>query len=57
MRPMIILIVTGALGTIPKRSERLGNKRTSEDPPNYSIDMLGQNIERNPGELRGRAVT
>ena len=41
MKVTVILIVTGALGTIPKRFGkeigRLGNKRTSEDHPDYNI--------------------
>ena len=30
----------------------LGNKRTSEDHPNYSIIYIGQNTKKSPGDLR-----
>ena len=35
----------------------LGNKRTSEDHPNYSIVEIGQNTTKSPGDLRRFAVT
>ena len=58
---MVIPIVIGALGTIPKgwikESRRVGNRRTSRDPPNYSIIEIGQNTEKHPGNLMGLAVT
>ena len=57
----VILIATGALGTIPKRigkgTGRLGNKRTSEDRPDNSIDKIGQNTEKSPGELKRLVVS
>ena len=33
------------------------NKRTSGDHPNYSINKIGQNTEKSPGDLRRLAVT
>ena len=35
----------------------LGNKRTSEDHPNYCIIENGQNTEKSHGDLRRLAVT
>ena len=35
----------------------LGNKRTSEDHPNYSIIEIGQNTEKSLGDLRRLTVT
>ena len=35
----------------------LGNKRTSADPPNYSIVEIAQNTKKSPGDLRRLAVT
>ena len=37
--------------------EKLGNKRTNKDHPNHSIAKIGQNTEKNPGDLRRRTVT
>ena len=42
---------------IGTRTEVLGNKGMSEDHPNYSIIMIGQNTEENPGDLKKLAVT
>ena len=42
---------------IDTRTGGLGNKRTSEDQPNYSIVEIGQNTEKSPGDLRRLAVT
>ena len=42
---------------INKGTERLGNKRTSGDHPNYYIIENGQNPEKSPGDLRRLAVT
>ena len=39
-------------GRIIKGTEGLGNKRTSEDNPNNYIIEIGQNTEKNPGDLR-----
>ena len=36
---------------------RLGNKRTRREYPNYSIDEIGQNTEKNPIDLSRQAVT
>ena len=38
-------------------SEGLGNKGTDEDHPNYSMVEIGQDDEKNPGDLRRLAVT
>ena len=35
----------------------VGKKTTSGDNPNYGIITIGQNTERNPGDLRRLAVT
>ena len=35
----------------------LKNKRTSEDPPNYSIIEIDQNTDKSSGDLRRFAVT
>ena len=37
-------------------TEGLRNKRTSEDPPNYSIIEIDQNTEKSPGDSRKLAV-
>ena len=37
--------------------KELGNKKTSEDHPNYCIVEIGQNTEESPGDLRRFAVT
>ena len=42
------------IGTV---SEGFGNKKTSEDHPNYIIIKIGQNNEKNPEDLRRLAVT
>ena len=34
-----------------------GNKRTSEDYPDYSIIKIGQDTEKSPGDVRRLAVT
>ena len=43
---IIIIIIAG-----------FGNKKTSEDHPNYGIIKIGQNTEEGPGDLRRFAVT
>ena len=57
----IIPVVIGALGTAIKvigtGNGRLGDKRTSGDPPNYGIADFGQNTEKSPGGPRRLAVT
>ena len=35
----------------------LGNKRTSEDYPNYTIIKISQNTEKSPGNLKRFAVS
>ena len=42
---------------IGKGTERLGNKRTSGNHPDYSIVKIDQNTEMGPGDLRRLAVT
>ena len=48
---MVIPVVIGALGTISKGLvkglEKLKNKNTSGDHPDYSIIKVGQNTEKN----------
>ena len=41
----------------PQRLRRVRNRTTSRDYPNYSIVKIGQNTEKNPGDLRRLAVT
>ena len=42
---------------ISTRTGGFGNKRTSWDRPIYCIIEIGQNIEKNPGDLSRPAVT
>ena len=42
---------------IGKKTERLGNKRTKGDHPDYSIIKLKQNTEKSPGDLRRLVVS
>ena len=42
---------------IDTETRRFGNKRMSEDHPNYSIIKIGQNTVENPGDLRRFAVS
>ena len=42
---------------IRKETEKLGNKRTSRDHPDYSIINIGQYTEKSPGDLRRLDVT
>ena len=42
---------------IGTRTGGLGNKRTSRDRPNYSINEISQNTEKSPGDLGRLAVT
>ena len=42
---------------IDKKTEELGNKRTSGNHANYSMVEIGQNTEKSPGDLRRLAVT
>ena len=42
---------------ISTRNEKLGNKRTSGDHPNYYIIENSQNTEKSPGDLRRLVVT
>ena len=45
MKVTVIPIIIEALGTI---LGRLGNQRTSEDHPDYSIIKIDQNSEKSP---------
>ena len=42
---------------IIKGTGGFGNKRTSEDHPNYYIIAIGQNTEKSPGDLWILTVT
>ena len=57
----LILIIIGALGTVPKGLEKrlrgIGNQRKNQYHPDYSIAEIGQNTEKCPGNLRKLAVT
>ena len=46
-------IISCVLGTIPngKGTGRRVNKRTSGDPPDYSIIKISKNTEKSPGGL------
>ena len=61
MRVTIILVVIGALGTVPQRLgkgvRRAGNWGTNWDDLNYSIVKIGKNCETSPGDLRRLAGT
>ena len=54
MKLTVISIVIGALGTVTNgsRTGGLGNNGTSIDHPNYNIIEIGQNTEKNPGDLK-----
>ena len=56
----MILIIIRALGTGFKaweRGLRVGNRRTNQDYPDYSIVKIGQNTQESPGDLKRLAVT
>ena len=58
MKVMVIPIVFGALGTIPKGLLKgLKNLTNNEDHPNYSIIKIGQNTGKSPEDLGRLAVT
>ena len=42
---------------VDKGTDRLGNKRTSEDHPNNNFIKIGQNTEKSPGDSRRFSVT
>ena len=61
----VMPVIICALGTFTKRFvqglEKFGNKRTSRDHPNYSIEEIGKNTENNLEDLqslrfRGKAI-
>ena len=55
MKATFIPFVIGALGII-KGTAELGSKRMSGEHSNYCIIEIGQNTEKNPGDLRKLAV-
>ena len=61
MKLTSIVIIIGALGTVTKGLLKgtggLVNKRRSGDHPNYCIIKIGQNTEKDPGDLRWIAAT
>ena len=57
MKVMVISLVIGTLGTIPKRLVKGMELLEITDYPNYSIIKIGKNTEKSPGDLRGLAVT
>ena len=60
MKVAIILIIIDAFRTVTKvllkGLENLEIEGWLETPPNYCIIEIGQNTEKNPGDLRGLAV-
>ena len=42
---------------VDKGTRRHRNQRTSRDHPDYRIINIGQNTEKNPGDLKRLAVT
>ena len=61
MQVTVILIITGVQRTVRKgfvkRLEKLENRKTSPDHPNYSITQISQNTEKSSGDLIGFPVT
>ena len=57
MKMTIIPIVICVFRRIGTETGGPGNKRTSEDHPNYSIVEIGQNTKKSPGNLRRLVVT
>ena len=51
MKVMYIPILIDALSTFTKGTGGHGNKRKSGDNPNNCIFEIGQNTEKNPGDL------
>ena len=60
MRVTVILVVIGALRTVPKDVQkstgRVGNLRMIQDYPDYGIVEIDKNTEKSPGDLRRLAV-
>ena len=56
----VIPVVICMYGTVSKEfgngTGGFGNKRISEEHPNYSIVEIGQNTKKSPGDLRRLAV-
>ena len=53
MKLTVILIITGALGTVPKRFVNgLEDLEMNWNYPEYSIIKIGQNTEKSTGDLR-----
>ena len=42
---------------VGKETEKVRNKRTKQNRPNYSITKISQNTEKNSGDLRRLAFT
>ena len=57
MKVKIIPIVIGDFCTVTKGLLKGLNKRTSRDHPKYCIIEIGQNTEKNSGDLRRLAST
>ena len=59
MKVMMIPIVFGALGTIPKELVKglEDLKMRSTDHPDYSIIKIGKYTKKSPGDLRRLVVT
>ena len=53
MKVTIIPIVISVLGTVTKKIDIIGNKRTSGN----NLIEIGQNTEKSPGDLRRLVVT
>ena len=58
---MVILVVIGALGTVPdgsgEKTEGVGKQRKTRDYPDNSIVEIGKNTEKSPVDLRRLAFT
>ena len=57
MKVMIIPIVIGALGTVIKKLEELGNNRSNGDNLNYCFIEIDQNTKKSPGDLKKLFIT
>ena len=61
MRMMVIPILVGTLGTVPKwfrnTTGGTGDQRENRDHTDHSIVKIDENTEKSPGDLRRLAVT
>ena len=57
MKVKVMPILIGVLDTVTEGTERIRNKNTSRDHPDYSLIQIGQNTEKSPRDLRRLAVT